>query len=87
MQAGGQRFESVILHSKEKEYIDILEASQKTSAFFAAAVVFGDESLREAEKGGDEGRKPYSEKKKERRQGHMKDALALGGEEGRDKLR
>ena len=24
---------------------------------------------------------------KERRQGHMKDALALGGEEGRDKLR
>ena len=26
-------------------------------------------------------------KKKERREGHMKDALALGGEEGRDKLR
>ena len=24
---------------------------------------------------------------KERREGHMKDALALGGEEGRDKLR
>ena len=24
---------------------------------------------------------------KERRQGHMKDALAAGGEEGRDKLR
>ena len=26
-------------------------------------------------------------KKKERRKGHIKDALALGGEEGRDKLR
>ena len=26
-------------------------------------------------------------RKKERRKGHMKDALALGGEEGRDKLR
>ena len=26
-------------------------------------------------------------KKKERREGHMKDALALGGDEGRDKLR
>ena len=26
-------------------------------------------------------------KYKERRKGHMKDALALGGEEGRDKLR
>ena len=26
-------------------------------------------------------------KHKERREGHMKDALALGGEEGRDKLR
>ena len=29
----------------------------------------------------------FQEKKKERREGHMKDALALGGEEGRDKLR
>ena len=27
------------------------------------------------------------ENKKERRQGHIKDALALGGDEGRDKLR
>ena len=29
----------------------------------------------------------FLERKKERREGHMKDALALGGEEGRDKLR
>ena len=28
-----------------------------------------------------------SERNKERRKGHMKDALALGGDEGRDKLR
>ena len=28
-----------------------------------------------------------NKRKKERREGHMKDALALGGEEGRDKLR
>ena len=28
-----------------------------------------------------------AKRKKERRQGHMKDALASGGEEGRDKLR
>ncbi len=32
-------------------------------------------------------RKKSSQNSKERRQGHMKDALALGGEEGRDKLR
>ena len=29
----------------------------------------------------------FLKKTKERREGHMKDALALGGEEGRDKLR
>jgi hypothetical protein len=29
----------------------------------------------------------FSKRKKERREGHMKDTLALGGEEGRDKLR
>ena len=32
-------------------------------------------------------RKGENFQKKERREGHMKDALALGGEEGRDKLR
>ena len=29
----------------------------------------------------------FLKRNKERREGHMKDALALGGEEGRDKLR
>ena len=83
MQAGGQRFESVILHSArkgKKEHIDILEAktSKKTQ-----------NCKLKTTKNDSHERKPVSVRRsyKERREGRMKDAWALGGDEGRDKLR
>ena len=123
LQAGGQRFESVILHSGKKENIDILEAKSGScpDKFIGEPVKSKDtgtattkranqtttriksdrrprasgrpqvicrksgRSLRAAA----ERRLPmfHRQRKTERRKGHMKDALALGGEEGRDKLR
>ena len=105
MQAGGQRFESVILHSK-KEIIDILEAEAdlpprnkranqriKTDEPAGGATAAGEVRPiypspaprgRVREKAVDF---PPVGRHTERRKGRMKDALALGGEEGRDKLR
>ena len=96
---------------KEKEYIDILEASQKprkrrktNTSKSKVTKTRGEAPLQ----GGSEAERRHtrrdskfkteakrlrraqvrkSETLKERREGHMKDALALGGEEGRDKLR
>ena len=63
MQAGGQRFESVILHvGTEKVKLKL--------KVYAVGLL----------------REPDGEAKKSKK-GHMADALALGGDEGRDKLR
>ena len=123
LQAGGQRFESVILHSGKKENIDILEAKSGScpGKFIGEPVKSKDTGTSTTKRANQKqqesratggraqaaGLKSYAAKaaaacgqrlkgdspmfhrqrKTERRKGHMKDALALGGEEGRDKLR
>ncbi len=91
MQAEGQRFESVILHHPQmrnrKEGIDILEARYATANAYRRH-----EQKKKPNRATGRPMDPnpwgvVTRKTKERRQGHMKDALALGGEEGRDKLR
>ena len=85
LQAGGQRFESVILHSPhiEEEIFDILthKTVSKRLCFFdwVKSQITADSMsyfpLATAEVNG------------ERKLGRLVDALALGGDEGRDKLR
>ena len=98
LQAGGQRFESVILHSgkglrsgstrtltcwkQSRREIDATSKSKKNQ-FHSVSL---SEKHKEIEQSQDVTKAIFS-RNTERRKGHMKDALALGGDEGRDKLR
>ena len=81
MHAEGQRFESVILHEKEEaarwNQEDLGHVGQPKRI----------ETEEQAEEISNPTRSVEVVKEEESKQGQTVDALALGGEEGRDKLR
>ena len=76
LHAGGQRFESVILHTKDLWHdvtswkIKIWSKPKELKVYIIRSVL-----------------KTECVRDNESKQGRMADALALGGDEGRDKLR
>ena len=79
LHAGGQRFESVILHPTRKSKRSMTYWTKQKVIFFSTSWKYiSPAQLTDVSSVND---------KKESRKGHMADALALGGDEGRDKLR
>ena len=77
LHAGGQRFESVILHSEVIINFWLVIIFERSLTWCNQKSKVKAESIY----------RPYVIGKKKSKQGHMADALALGGDEGRDKLR
>ena len=83
LQAGGQRFESVILHT------GLLRETGKSTmtCWKRASRKIGEARRHRVENSNQSNERTYIRTYNGTLQGRMGDALALGGEEGRDKLR
>ena len=85
MQAGGQRFESVILHGKVKEIIDMMETQSEIKTQNCEREAISRARIEQLKYNGKVLQKGETKRKADKGAWGM--PVALGGEEGRDKLR